>query len=112
MPNAALMAAAQRYAELHFSAGPYQLSHTLDGNPSDRATRAGYSGFAGEVLVTGEPTASFLMDVWMASPPHASLIMGDGFADLGVGCAIAPYTGSDGATWDTALCVGNMGMPY
>jgi len=111
-PNAALMAAAQRYAELHFAAGPYQLSHTLDGTPSDRAARAGYSGGAGEVLVTGEPTASFLMDVWMASPPHASLIMGDGFADLGVGCAIAPYTGTDGVTWDTALCVGMMGMPY
>jgi uncharacterized protein YkwD len=111
-PNAALMAAAQRYAELHFAAGPYQLSHTLDGTPSDRAARAGYSGSAGEVLVTGEPTAAFLMDVWMGSPPHASLIMGDGFADLGVGCAVAPYTGTDGVTWDTALCVGMMGMPY
>jgi uncharacterized protein YkwD len=111
-PNGALMTAAQRYAELHFAAGPYQLSHTLDGTPSDRAARAGYSGGAGEVLVTGEPSASFLMDVWMASLPHASIIMGDGYADVGVGCAIAPYTGSDGITWDTALCVGLQGVPY
>jgi uncharacterized protein YkwD len=111
-PNAALMAAAQRYAELHFAAGPYDLSHYRDGDPSDRAARAGYRGGAAEVLVTGEPTASFLMDVWMESEPHRLLIMGGGYADLGVGCAIAPYTGTDGVTWDTALCVGMMGMPY
>jgi uncharacterized protein YkwD len=111
-PNAALITAAQRYAELHFAAGPYQLSHTLDGTPTERATRAGYSGGAGEVLVTGEPSASLLMDVWMASPPHASIIMGGYFADVGVGCAIGPYTGSDGVAWETGLCVGLMGIPY
>ena len=62
--------------------------------------------------MTGEPSSQFLMDVWMASPPHASLIMGGGFLDIGVGCAVAPYTGADGVTWETALCVGMMGMPY
>jgi uncharacterized protein YkwD len=106
------MLAAQRYAELHFAAGPYQLSHTLDGTPGDRAARAGYSGGAGEVLVTGEPSSQLLMDVWMGSPPHASIIMGGDFSDVGVGCAVAPYTGTDGITWDTALCVGMMGIPY
>jgi uncharacterized protein YkwD len=111
MPNGPLMLAAQRYAELHFAAGPYNLSHSLDGTPSDRARRAGYSGGAAEVLVTGEPSAQLLMDVWMASPPHASIIVGDGYADVGVGCYVAPYTGSDGVTWETALCVGMMGIP-
>jgi uncharacterized protein YkwD len=103
------MLAAQRYAELHFAAGPYQLSHTLDGMPSDRARRAGYGGGAAEILVAGEPSSQLLMDVWMASPPHASIIMGGDYRDLGVGCAVAPYTGSDGVTWDTALCVGMIG---
>jgi uncharacterized protein YkwD len=103
------MLAAQRYAELHFAAGPYNLSHNLDGSPTDRARRAGYGGGAAEVLVTGEPSSQLLMDVWMSSPPHASIIMGGNYVDVGVGCAIAPYTGSDGVTWETALCVGLMG---
>jgi hypothetical protein len=47
-PNAALNTAAQGYAEVHFAAAPYALSHTLDGTPGDRAARAGYSGGVGE----------------------------------------------------------------
>lgn len=111
-PNQALINAAQRYAELGFANGPYQLSHTLDGMPGDRAARAGYSGGVGEVLATGEPSAQVMMEVWMASPPHQSVIMGGGYSDIGVGCAVGPYTGADGVTWDTALCVGMMGIPY
>jgi hypothetical protein len=38
--------------------------------------------------------------------------MGGNFADVGVGCAIGPYTGSDGVAWETGLCVGLMGIPY
>ena len=111
-PNQALINAAQRYAELGFANGPYQLSHTLDGMPGDRAARAGYSGGVGEVLATGEPSEQVMMEVWMASPPHQSVIMGGGYSDIGVGCAVGPYTGADGVTWDTALCVGMMGIPY
>jgi uncharacterized protein YkwD len=111
-PSQALINAAQRYAELGFANGPYQLSHTLDGMPGDRAARAGYSGGVGEVLATGEPSAQVMMEVWMASPPHQSVIMGAGYSDIGVGCAVGPYTGADGVTWDTALCVGMMGIPY
>jgi len=111
-PNQALINAAQRYAELSFANGPYQLSHTLDGMPGDRAARAGYGGGVGEVLATGEPSAQVMMEVWMASPPHQSVIMGGGYSEIGVGCAVGPYTGADGVTWETALCVGMMGIPY
>jgi uncharacterized protein YkwD len=111
-PNEALINASQRYAEMSFVHGPYDLSHTRDGMPGDRAARAGYSGGVGEVLATGEPSAQVMMDVWMASPPHQSVILGGGYSDIGVGCAVAPYTGADGVTWETALCVGMMGIPY
>ena len=108
----ALINAAQRYAELLFANGPYNLVHTLDGMPSDRAARAGYSGGVGEVLAAGEPSAQVMLDVWMASPPHRSVIMDGVYSEIGVGCAVGPYTGSDGVTWDTAVCVGMVGIPY
>jgi len=111
-PNQALINAAQGYAELSFANGPYQLSHTLDGLPADRAARQGYSGGVGEVLATGEPSAEVMMEVWMASPPHETVIMGTPYSDIGVGCHVAPYTGADGVTWETALCVGMLGVPY
>jgi len=111
LPNAALINAAQRYAELHFAAGPYQLSHTLDGMPSDRAARAGYSGGVGEVIVTGSPSAQTLVDLWMASPPHYSVIMGGQYSDIGVGCAVGPYADGAGNVFETALCVGMAGIP-
>lgn len=111
-PDVALISAAQGYAELHFAAGPYQLSHKLDGMPSDRAARAGYSGGVGEVLVTGSPSAEKLVDLWIASPPHFSIIMGSQYSDIGVGCAVGPYADGSGNVFETALCVGMAGVPY
>jgi len=111
LPNAALINAAQRYAELHFATGPYQLSHTLDGMPKDRAARAGYGGGVGEVIVTGSPSAQTLVDLWMASPPHYSVIMGGQYSDIGVGCAVGPYADGAGNVFETALCVGMAGIP-
>jgi uncharacterized protein YkwD len=109
-PNQALIDAAQHYAELHFAAGPYQLSHTLDGMPADRAKRAGYTGLVGEVIVTGPPSARNLVDLWMGSPPHYAIIMGSQYSEIGVGCAEGPY--NDGGTvFETALCVGMTGIP-
>jgi uncharacterized protein YkwD len=111
-PNAALNNAAQRYAELHFATDPYTLSHTLDGMPSDRAARAGYNGGAGEVIVTGAPSAQQLVDLWMASPPHYSVIMDSRYSDIGVGCATGPYTDAAGNVFEIALCVGMTGLRY
>jgi uncharacterized protein YkwD len=106
------MLAAQSYAELHFAAAPYALSHTLDGTPGDRAARAGYSGGVGEVLVTAEPNSRQLVDLWMASPPHQSIIMGGQYADIGVGCAAGLWVDANGNGFETALCVGLAGVPY
>src|SRR6266545_6261582 len=111
-PNGALNDAAQRYAELLFSAGPYALSHTLDGTPSDRAARAGYSGGVGEVLATGQPSSQQIIDLWMASPAHQSIIMGGTYSDIGVGCAVGPAVDPNGNTFETAVCVGMLGIPY
>jgi len=109
--NAALIDAAQHYAQLHFAAGPYQLSHTLDGTPSDRAARAGYWGAVGEVIVTAQPIAQNLVDLWMGSPPHYAIIMGSQFSDFGVGCAVGPFADGAGNVFETALCVGLAGIP-
>jgi uncharacterized protein YkwD len=111
-PSAALSAASQRYAEVSFAAGPYQLSHTLDGMPADRAARAGYSGGVGEVLVTAGPSADQLVDLLIASPSHQSIVMGSQFADIGAGCAVGPWFDADGNAFETALCVAMMGVPY
>jgi len=111
-PNAALILAAQRYAELHFEAEPYQLSHALDGTPGDRAARAGYSGGVGEVLVTAEANSQQLVDLWMSSPPHQSIIMGGQYADIGVGCAVGLWVDPNGNAFETARCVGLAGVPY
>src|SRR5205823_11543093 len=110
-PNQALIDAAQHYAELHFASGPYQLSHTLDGAPSDRAARAGYQGLVGEVIVTGPPSAQKLVDLWMGSPPHYAIIMGAQYSEIGVGCAEGPYADGAGNVFETALCVGMAGIP-
>ena len=103
----ALMAAAQYYATLHFAADPYALNHNLDGSPLDRAMRQGYYGWIGEVLVTGPQSAPELLDVWMDSPPHSSILLGS-FSDIGLGCEEGPYV-VDGYTFQIALCVGMVG---
>jgi uncharacterized protein YkwD len=105
--NASLNAAAQKYANLHFAYNPYNLSHNLDGNAQQRAAREGYSGWIGEVLVTGSMSPQVLFDTLMASPPHASILLGD-YLEFGVGCAEGPYT-TGGNTFQIALCVGLLG---
>jgi len=110
-PNNALINAAQQYADFVFAAGPYQLSHTLDGTPADRAARQGYAGGIGEILATASPSAQQMIDLWMGSPPHQAILMDGRFQDIGVGCATGLYTDPNGNTFDTALCVGMLGMP-
>jgi uncharacterized protein YkwD len=107
-PHGALAVAAQKYADLSFAHGPFSLSHNLDGTPRDRANREGYYGWIGEVLVTGEQSAQSLMNNWMASPPHAAILMGD-YAEMGVGCHEGPYTTPEGYTFQIALCAGLTG---
>jgi uncharacterized protein YkwD len=110
VPHGSLAAAAQKYADLLFSQNPYALNHYADGAPQDRAIREGYPGRVGEVLVTGAPSAQELMDSWMSSPPHAGILMGGDFDEMGVGCHEGPYTTPDGWTFQVALCVGLIGI--
>ncbi len=105
--NASLAAAAQKYADLHFAYDPYHLNHGLDGNAQQRALREGYSGWIGEVLVTGSTSPQVLYDTWMASAPHANILMGD-YTEFGVGCTEGPYT-TGGYTFQIALCDGVLG---
>lgn len=108
--NARLSAAAEAYAALHFAQqDPFRLSHDLDGSAIDRAARHGYHGGVGEVLAIGAPAAAAIVDLWLASPPHAALILGADFVDIGVGCAQGPYRTPEGYVWTLALCAAELG---
>ena len=110
--NAALTAAAQDYAALHFlSTDPFQLDHYLDGGPQDRAQRNGYTGLVGETLVTGSPQAEQLMQAWLSSPPHRDIILDPQYRDIGVGCYEGSYVDASGSALHLALCVANLGHP-
>lgn len=111
-----LRSAAEKYAALLLARG--ELSHTLDGQPWDRAQREGYpSQYVGEVLISRgssdplgvERVAPQLVEAWMDSPPHRDIILGSEFAftGLGVGCA----TGIDARGLNAVVCVGLVGAP-
>jgi uncharacterized protein YkwD len=104
-----LITAARQYADVQWNHNPYALNHNLDGNAMTRANRQGYYGWIGEVLVTGNPSPQELVNLWMASPPHASILLGD-FVHVGVGCHEGPYA-SSGGTFQIATCVGMVGRP-
>jgi uncharacterized protein YkwD len=101
------MTTATKYATVQWNHGPYSLNHNLDGNAQQRALREGYYGWIGEVLVTGTPSPQALIDLWMGSPPHAQILMGD-FRDIGIGCREGPYA-LNGNTFQIATCVGVVG---
>jgi uncharacterized protein YkwD len=97
--NAKLDASAAAYARVVFTLDPYLSNvanaHTMDGQPWDRATRAGYvwATFAENVHMsasTNAPTASAAaqttVDGWMNSPPHRANILTASYIDTGVGC--------------------------
>lgn len=110
--NAALTAAAQDYAALHFlSTDPFQLNHYLDGSAGDRAKRNGYSGLVAETLATGSPQAEQLMQAWLNSPSHRDIILDSRYRDIGVGCYEGSYVDASGSTLRLALCVANVGRP-
>jgi len=108
--NGPLTAAAQKYSYYSFTqADPYQLNHNLDGTPSDRAAREGYTGLVGEVLATSAPSPDQIINLWMSSPPHYSILMGAQYVEIGMGCEEGPYRLSTGGVMTVALCVGDLG---
>lgn len=92
-----------------------QLSHTLDGEPWDRAQRAGYpSSWVGEVLaahsISGSPAAdgeaARFVQQWLDSPPHRAIILDTTFTQIGVGCAQGRLS-----NLAALYCVGMTGKP-
>lgn len=102
-----MIAAAGGYSHVQWAHDPYALDHNLDGNARDRANRQGYYGWIGEVLVTGAQSPQELVNLWMGSPPHAQIILGD-FIDVGVACHEGPWV-VGGVTFQIATCVGMVG---
>ena len=98
--NAALTSAATGYARVVFTLDPYLSNvaavHALDGQPWDRATRAGYAWAAiaenvAAVSSGATPASSTvaptMVEGWMNSPPHRASIVTPGYVDTGIGCA-------------------------
>ncbi len=114
--NALLTMAAEQYARFLFDTD--QFGHEADGEPWDRAQRAGYpSAIVGEVIASIarsealelQRDSGILVQTWIDSAPHYDIIMSAGFAftDLGAGCAMGPYR--DGM--NMLLCVALTGQP-
>ncbi len=103
--NASLTRAAQNYAAV---LAEYEwFDHTgPDGSTlATRARNAGYTGgWLGEILYMG-PTSGSAAEVvaaWLDSPGHGSILLGQQFTEIGVGCAVSG---------DTRWCVEDYGGP-
>ena len=92
----ALVAAAQKYADLHAHVSPDRLDHSLSGSTLGSRTEAeGYAGwtFMAENLLWGsfEPPLSPAEAVqqWLASPAHRDDILNPTVSETGVGCYVS-----------------------
>jgi uncharacterized protein YkwD len=108
--DGSLQASADYYVELHTRVGDvFNLSHNLDGGPGDRAWARGYCCAVGEVLATAEGSANQIFDLWMASPPHAGIIMDGSYDHVGVSCYQAPYPDANRGTVYPVICAAELG---
>ncbi len=65
--------------------------------PAERAVSGRYRFYAvGENLAAGQQTAAEVMRVWMASPSHKAIILGDRWTELGVAVR---FGGEHGIYW-------------
>ena len=101
-----LTAAAQAYADLLFARNPYALDHFADGGPQDRAARYGYYGSVGEMLAVGQGPE--IMNTWLSSAAHFSIMMDGQYTVIGIGCHEGPYA-YQGQTFTIAVCVADLG---
>jgi uncharacterized protein YkwD len=92
----ALVAAAQKYADLHAHVSPDRLDHNLNGSTLDSRIEAeGYAGwtFLAENLVWGsaDPPLSPAETVqeWLNSPAHRSNMLNPTVNEIGVGCYLS-----------------------
>jgi uncharacterized protein YkwD len=109
-PNDSLVASAQFYTQYIFVDGnPYQLDHWLVGGPGDRAWARGYCCSVGEILVESEGSAQSMVDLWMSSSPHRSVILDPQYKSFGIACYGGPYVGDDGITHNPVVCSAEFG---
>jgi uncharacterized protein YkwD len=106
----ALVAASQKYAEVHVRLSPLQLSHGVDGSTlKDRIEREGYTGWAclGENLhlnpLDVTRTVEQTFQNWMTGA-HRDNILDPNFEDIGIGC----YAGM-AEPYPVQICVQNFG---
>jgi uncharacterized protein YkwD len=92
----ALVAAAQKYADLHAHVSPDRLDHNLNGSTLDSRIEAeGYAGwtFLAENLLWGsvDPPLSPAETVqqWLNSPAHRSNMLNPTVNEIGVGCYVS-----------------------
>ncbi|MEX2446915.1 MAG: CAP domain-containing protein [Dehalococcoidia bacterium] len=125
--DARLDAAAEAYARVVLDRDPYLRSespHTLDGEPWDRATNAGYAwggmaenlGMASAFRSTPEAAtvAETMAEMWLDSPPHRENLLSPDYTETGVGCAAGtPASPSpSGSTPDLlVICVAMYAAP-
>jgi uncharacterized protein YkwD len=106
----ALMAAAQKYAEIHTQLSPLQLSHEADGSTfTARIEREGYTNWAclGENLHLNPldipRTVEQTFQNWMTGA-HRDNILSPDFQDIGIAC----YVGM-AEPYPVQICVQNFG---
>jgi uncharacterized protein YkwD len=92
----ALVAAAQKYADLHAHVSPDRLDHNLNGSTlASRIEAEDYAGwtFLAENLLWGsfEPPLSpaDAVQQWLASPAHRDNILNPTVNEIGVGCYVS-----------------------
>jgi uncharacterized protein YkwD len=108
--NDSLIASAEFYTQYLFVYGdPYTLDHWLVGGPGDRAWSRGYCCGVGEILVESEGDAQGMLDLWMQSDPHRSVILDPQYKSFGVACYGGPYVGSDGNVHNPIVCSAEFG---
>ena len=108
--NDSLIASAQFYTQYIFVNGnPYQLDHWLAGGPGDRAWARGYCCSVGEILVESEGSAQSMVDLWMSSAPHRSIILDPQYKSFGIACYGGRYVGGDGVTHNPVVCSAELG---
>jgi len=107
--NMQLAIAAQQYAEL--LAGSYCIGHECGPVPdiAGRDERAGYVNWTavGENIAAGQPTPETLVQEWMSSPEHRSLLLNPAYSEIGVGFSAG--RGTFGNYWTQEL--GARGAP-
>jgi uncharacterized protein YkwD len=107
--NSSLTGSAEYYARLVFLRDPYDLNHWLDGGPGDRAWARGFCCGVGEIIVESEGSAQGMVDLWMTSAPHESVILDPQYVVNGIACYGGAATGDDGNVHHPIVCVGDFG---